>query len=304
MEIGFIGLGTMGMGMAMRLITGGHNVCVFDIDTAAVGKAVDAGATAGTSPADVANRSEIVLCSLPIPQVVEQVMLGPDGIIAGSRVRIAIDLSTSGPQTAIAVANALSQKGIGYIDAPVSGGIAGATAGTLTIMASGEKAHFGEALPLLERIGGKVFYVGSEPGQGQAMKLVNNMLSAVTLIASCEALVFGAKAGLDAQTMIDILNISGGQNYHTKVKIPNSVLTGAFPNNFATELGLKDVRLAIESSEKIGVPLWTTHAARDFLAFAVSQGDAKIDWANAIRHFERWAGVEVRSRAPQTENAA
>lgn len=297
MDIGFLGLGSMGSRMAQRLIDTEHDVAVYDPNGVAMAAAVASGATACGSPVEVANRAEIILCSLPIPAVVEEAFVGAQGLIHGSRCRIVIDLSTTGPIAAKRVSSKLAEAGKTYVDAPVSGGVAGAAAGTLAIMASGPEAAYGEALPFLKVLGGEtVFNVGNEAGRGQAMKLANNMLAAATMIASFEALVFGVKAGLDPQTMLDIINVSSGVNHHTKNKIPNSVLNGSFPNNFATELMLKDVRLGVESAEQSGAPMWTINAVRDFLAFSVTQGDGPIDWANTIKHFERWAGVEVRSK--------
>lgn len=297
MELGFVGLGNMGAKMAGRLVAAGHIVHVFDTNTASLDVLVGLGAKRRSSPRDVADHASVVFCSLPVPKVVETVVLGDEGLLKGEKCDAIVDLSTTGPTVAKRVAERVLASGREYLDAPVSGGVPGATAGTLAIMASGDRTVFDRLEPLIRVIGSNLFYVGAEPGLGQAMKLANNMLGAATMIASMETIVFGVKAGLDPKVMLDVINVSSGVNHHTQNKIPNSILNRSFPNNFATQLMLKDVRLGVEAAEEVGAPMWSIHAVRNFLAFAVTQGDGDIDWANGIKHFEKWAGVEVVSGA-------
>ena len=169
------------------------------------------------------------------------------------RVKLVVDLSTTGPATAIEAARALERRGIQFMDAPVSGGVSGAEKGTLAIMASGSKAQFERAKPLLEVIG-RVFLVGDKPGQGQAMKLLNNLLSANAMAATAEVMVLGVKAGLDAEVMLDVLNASSGRNTATTDKFPRSVLDRSFNFGFRTVLLHKDVRLCKEFAEAYRVP--------------------------------------------------
>jgi 3-hydroxyisobutyrate dehydrogenase len=236
-----------------------------------------------------------VFTSLPTPAVYLDVLIGREGLIEGDRATIVVDLSTIGTSAATAAGDALAARSISLVDAPVSGGAHGAEHGTLTVMISGDQAAYEIVRPILTHIGPKTFYLGDRPGLAQSMKLVNNMLAAVGAVASFETLVMGHRAGLGAQDMLDVVNVSSGRNFATLEKIPRSVLSGAFPLGFSTELLLKDVSLGIAEAEKLGVPLWMTHAARDFLAFAVTQGDGQKDYSATIRHFEAWAGTTLRS---------
>src|SRR2546423_617813 len=186
--IGFIGVGRMGQPMAARLLAAGHPVVAYDIQGQALSAIAVKGAATAASPAEVAGRAEIVMASLPMPAVGQEGALGERGVAAGSRVRIFVDLSTTGPRVAKAVAAGLAERGITAIDAPVSGGIAGAVKGTLAVMTSGAKAECERLRPILEAIG-KVFYIGSGPGMGQMMKLINNLLSATATAATSEAIV-------------------------------------------------------------------------------------------------------------------
>jgi len=224
--------------------------------------------------------------------VVAQVAAGPGGVIEGSGVRIVVDLSTTGPTVTDEVARQLECKGIRFVGAPVSGGTVAAERGALTIMAAGPREAYDEVEPVLRAIGKSLFYLGAGPGMGQTMKIINNTLCAVGMVASCEALVFGAKSGLDAKTMLDILNVSSGRSFATLEKIPQCILQRDFPMRFTTELIHKDVKLCMEEAEKLGVTMWVGPAARAFLAFSISQGDGPKDYAHTIEHFEQWAGVQ------------
>src|ERR1700754_3009118 len=225
--IGFIGVGRMGQPMASRLIAAGHPVVAYDIQGQALSAITNKGAATASSPAEVASRAEIVMASLPVPAVVEEVALGSDGIASGTRVKTFVDLSTTGPRVAKAVAAGLAARGITAIDAPVSGGVAGAVKGTLAVMTSGPKDICESLRPALEPIG-KFFYIGSEPGMGQMMKLLNNLLSATNIAATSEAVVCGVKAGLDPQVMIDVINASSGRNTASEDKFPRAILPRSF----------------------------------------------------------------------------
>ncbi len=300
MQIGFIGLGTMGQRMARRLLDHGQRLAVYDTNPASVAALTAQGATAAASPAELASRADLVLCSLPSPAVVEAVLTGPGGVIEGTAARIVVDLSTTGAAATRAIAAKLAAAGKTLLDAPVSGGPSGAAAGTLSMMISGDEAAYAEADPVLRIIGKTHFYLGAQSGLGQTMKLVNNMLTATSTIAAYEALVFGAKAGLDAKTMLDVLNVSSGRSFGTEVKIKECILDRSFPMRFTTEMLHKDVRLGLAEAEALGVPMSVIPAVRQFLAFAISQGDGPKDYAEVIKHIEGWAGVQFGAPpAPQ-----
>ena len=289
--IGFIGLGRMGGPMSRRLIGSGSNLVVFDSNAEAQKAVKDGGATNGSSPEHVGNSADIVFVSLPTPDIVEQVVL--HGVARGSRAKIVVDLSTSGPGMAGRVSRGLEPRGIAWIDAPVSGGIAGAKSGTLAVMASGPRAAFETAEPLLKNFG-KVFFVGEKAGLAQVAKLGNNLLAAAAMVVSSEALVMGVKAGIDPKIMLDIINAGSGRNSATQDKFPRSILTRTFDFGFATGLSYKDVRLCVDEAESLGVPMVVGAAVRQMLAVTNAKFGPTSDFTSITRVVEEWAGVEVR----------
>ena len=292
-RLGLIGSGNMGLPMALRLIDRGFGLTVFDIREEATHPLVTLGARAVNSPAEVASEVETVLVSLPTPDIIAEVALGPHGIAEGSAVRAYVDLSTTGLKVAEMVADGLEEKGISVLDAPVSGGVLGAQKGTLTVMASGPTSLFERVKPILEVIGKNVIYVGQRPGLGQMMKLVNNLLSATAMAASSEAFVLGTKAGLDPEIMLKVINASTGRNTATEDKFPKSILPRTFDYGFKTELMYKDVKLCLEQAETLGVPMWVGNAVRQLWGYAMSQGGGPRDFTTIIQYIESWAGVEV-----------
>jgi hypothetical protein len=292
MEIGFIGLGNMGQPMARRLIEAGHTLTVYDTRNDAVAPLVALGAKLASSPADVADRVETVMASLPEPHIVTKVATGEGGVIHGKRVKRFIDLSTTGSRVAVEIAAALAKKNIAQIDSPVSGGVSGAVKGTLAVMVSGPRADVAlvrEALGVF----GRVFEIGEEPGMGQTMKLANNVLSACNLAATCEAVVMGVKAGLDPTVMIDVINASSGRNSASQDKFPKAILPRTFDLGFSTALMTKDVRLALQEMKALGVP----HDVMDAVGRAWEQVYSEIgpdkDFTTIIQPVERRAGLTV-----------
>lgn len=301
-ELGFIGLGNMGRHMAARLLAAQHRLAVYDVNEAATSELIAQGATGTSSPQELASRAAIIFLSLPTPKTLIDVVSGTNGLLEGSAIKVVVDLSTCGPSTAWQMERLLADKGIAYIDCPVSGGVGGAQAGTLTLMASGDRATYSNLEPYLQQFGKSIFYLGEKPGQGQTMKLVNNALSAAAVIASYEGLVFGAKAGLDPTQMLEILNVSSGRSFATEVKIPQCILDRSFPMRFATELVHKDVKLFVDEAEKLGVPMWVIPTAMNLFSLAVAQGQGKEDYGHVIKIYENWAGAEFGSSALQTKS--
>jgi len=291
-NIGFIGVGRMGGRMARRILDAGYGVTIFDTSDQAAGALTLQGARRADSPAAVASAAEIVLASLPTPQVVEAVALGPKGVIEGRRARIFIDMSTTGATYAKRVADGLATKGIVAVDAPVSGGIAGAERGTLAIMVSCPEQTLGVVKPVLEAIG-RVFFVGRQPGQGQTMKLLNNLLSATAMAISAEAVVMGVKAGLDPKQMIDVINAGSGRNTATQDKIPRCVIPRTFDFGFAVGLLNKDIRLCLQEADALGVPMVVGSAVRQLLAIATASEGEGADMTEIVKPIEKWAGVTV-----------
>jgi 3-hydroxyisobutyrate dehydrogenase-like beta-hydroxyacid dehydrogenase len=290
-SIGFVGVGRMGGPMSQRLIDAGHAVSVFDANAEATAALKKAGATVASSPDDIGNSADIVFVSLPTPAIVQSVVL--DGIGRGSRAKIIVDLSTSGPGMAGRVSTALKERGTAWIDAPVSGGIAGAKGGTLAVMASGPRATFDVVEPLLKNFG-KVFYVGEKAGLAQVAKLANNLLAAAALVVSSEALAMGVKAGLDPKVMLDIINASSGRNSATQDKFPRAVLPRTFDFGFTTGLSYKDVGLCVDEAEAMGVPMVAGAIVRQMLAITNAKFGPNSDFTSIARVVEEWAGVEIK----------
>ena len=294
-RLGFVGVGRMGGPMAKRLVAAGYEVTVSDRSEAALRPLVEAGAKAARSVAEVASAAETVLVSLPTPDIVREVALGPDGIVAGNQVRTLIDLSTTGPRAAAAVAAGLKEREIAWVDAPVSGGVNGAIKGTLAVMVSCDRRVFTRLEPVLKNIG-KVFFIGEQPGMGQTMKLINNMLSAAAMAVSCEGIVMGAKAGLDPAVMIDVINAGSGMNTATRDKFPKSILPRTFDFGFATGLMYKDVKLCMEEADALGVPMWVANSVREMWAVANTQLGPDADFTAVIKCVEKWADVEIKPK--------
>jgi 3-hydroxyisobutyrate dehydrogenase-like beta-hydroxyacid dehydrogenase len=290
---GFIGIGRMGGPMSTRLLKAERNVCVFDRDEKAVDALVALGAKKAGSAAEVASIAKTVFLSLPTPEIVHAVALGNSGLIEGTQVTRVVDFSTIGPRTAGIVAKALGARKIAYVDAPVSGGVAGARNGTLAVMVSCPKATYVELEPIL-KIFGKIFHLGEGAGQAQTMKLANNLLAAAAIAITSEAMVMGVKAGLDPKVMLDVINAGSGRNSASQDKFPRSVLPGTFDFGFATGLSYKDVRLCIDEAEAIGVPMIVGAAVREMLAVTNAVYGADSDFTSLCKVIESWAGVEVR----------
>jgi 3-hydroxyisobutyrate dehydrogenase-like beta-hydroxyacid dehydrogenase len=293
-RIGFVGVGTMGGRMAGRLLDAGFDLVVYDTSESALTPLLARGAQRAGSPAEVASVVETVLASLPTPAVVRAVALGANGVAAGSRAKTFVDLSTTGPRTAIEVAEGLAAKGIVGVDAPVSGGPTGAQNGTLAVMVSCPPDAFARLEPVL-RVFGKAFLVGERPGMGQTMKLANNLLSATALAITSEAMVMGAKAGLDPRVMLDVINAGSGRNSATQDKFPRTVLPRTFDFGFPNELLYKDVKLCLDEGEALGVPMLVGNAVAQLLAVAKASQGPKADISTIVRCVEEWAGVEVKA---------
>ncbi len=293
-QIGFIGLGQMGAPMALRVLAPDIALHVYDPAEAAIGCLVEAGAIRHGSPASVAAAADLVFACLPSPAVSEAAALGPQGIGEGGRVRVYVEMSTIGRAAIERIAAGLAARGIATVDAPISGGPPGARAGTLAVMAAGADAAMAVAEPVLQRIGRVVYRLGSQPGLGQMMKLVNNLVAAANIATTFEALVLGAKAGLAAPMMLDVLNASTGRSLVSTDMAPRA-LTGRFDFGATIAVMEKDMALGLVEATALGVPMWTLEQAARLWRFAVTQGRAGEDITALIQVMEAWAGVTVRA---------
>ena len=194
------------------------------------------------------------------------------------------------------IAELLAGRDVTLIDCPISGGPKGARAGTLSVIAAGPSAAMDEIRPWLQRIGKNLFEVGERPGQAQLMKLVNNLISAANMATAFEALVLGAKGGLDPDMMVDVINVSTGRNSATLDKVPKAVLPGTFDYGAKLSTMVKDIALGLKEAETLGVPMWVHEMVDQLWRFGATQGLGEADITSLIHVLEGWAGVEVRSR--------
>jgi 2-hydroxy-3-oxopropionate reductase len=276
--------------MARRLLAAGHLLSVYDVAPGAANALAEAGADVCESARAVADAAGLVLVSLPSPDVVSAVARDLAG---GSALRVYVDLSTTGPAVAEEVAELLGAAGVGAVDAPVSGGIAGAESGKLTIMASGAPEHVEIARPVLERLGSRIFVVGDRPGQGQAVKVINNLMSACSVAITAEATSLGVKAGLDPATLLEVIAASSGSNTAAAQKFPAYVLTRTFHQGFRLGLMAKDVRLCLSEARRQGVPMLLGSTVEQLwnLGDAIFPDDA--DFIEIVKMFEEWANVRI-----------
>ncbi|MCO4877116.1 NAD(P)-dependent oxidoreductase [Paraburkholderia caribensis] len=288
---GFVGVGTMGRPMARRLIEAGHKVIVYDRDEAALAELEAAGAQVAASVREVADSARIVFTSLPTPAIFKQVALGEGGLIDGSAIKVLVDLSTVGSRIEKEVAEGLLVKGIETVDAPVSGGAAGAKKGTLAIMAAGNPVALEEVRGLFDVLG-KVFVVGDKAGQGQLLKLLNNMLSSTAFAITSEAFVAGMRGGLDPEVMMSVINAGSGKNGATLDKFPKHVLPGTFDFGFPVGSVCKDIGLAVDECQALGVPMWVGSVARQMWNYAAMQDGAARDMTELVKYVERWSSVD------------
>ncbi|QIQ85244.1 3-hydroxyisobutyrate dehydrogenase [Erythrobacter sp.] len=286
MKIAFIGLGNMGGGMAANLVKAGHEVRAFDLSETALAAAKDAGCETFDTAKEACAEAEAVVTMLPNGQIVKQVYWD-DVIGHAPEGAVMLDCSTIDVATAREVIEVTEAHGYDMVDAPVSGGIAAANAGTLTFMVGGSDKAFGRAKPILEAMGKAVIHAG-DAGNGQAAKICNNMLLAIQMIGTAEAFAMAEKLGLDAQTFYDISSVSSGQCWSMTSYCPvpgvgpESPADREYAPGFAAALMVKDLRLAIEAAEKAGAKAELgSHAKAIYEAFAEEHGG--VDFSGIIR---------------------
>ncbi|MFQ5993924.1 MAG: NAD(P)-dependent oxidoreductase [Acidiferrobacterales bacterium] len=295
MRIGFIGLGRMGRPMAVNLMKAGYTLTVHNRSQAVVEALVGQGAKRASSPADVARASDVVFTCLPRPEDVEHIFLGNGGAIEGAcEQHIFVDTSTIDPLTSRKVGSALAEKGVAFLDAPISGGPKGAEAATLTIMVGGEPEAFTKVQPVLETLGKNIFHLGPI-GAGATAKICNQLIVGVTHALVSEAMVLGTKAGVEPRALYEVMKASSGQSRSLERAVPNFILPGRFDAAFAMDGIYKDLECAIKTGKALGVRLLLPTVAQQCYEEARALGHAQEDVAAVIRPMERIAGVEVRA---------
>jgi len=294
MDIGFIGIGQMGRHMAKHILDAGYNLTVNDINKEAATSLLDSGAKWGNTPEELAKSCQVVISSLPGPKDVEQVVYGENGLKAGwKKGDIYVDMSTNSPTTIRKIAEDAKAMGVAVLDAPVSGGIRGAEAGTLAIMVGGDSASREKVKTVLETMGQKVFQVG-DVGCGNVAKVVNNLIALSCSSVTAEGFVLGAKAGIDPQVLWDIVSVSTGNSWGLQ-QYPHTTLKGNFDPGFKLSLGYKDVGLALELGKEYGMQLPLGTLAYQDMKNAMDAGYTDKDVCSVILPLENAAGVQVRS---------
>ena len=293
-KVGFIGTGIMGIPMSNRLMAGGYQLVVYDVKPEAMKPLLDAGAEAGVSPADVAERCEKVITMLPNSTIVEDVALGEKGLLGGFKPgSIYMDMSSSIPTSTRKIAAAMAERGVKMVDAPVSGGPAGAAEGTLTIMVGGDDESYQACLPLLQTMGKNIFHIG-DIGTGHTIKTINNMLFSINMLGVAEALVLGTKAGLSPEKIVEVIGTGSGSSFALTVKTPRHLLTNNYKPGFTTDLLYKDVDIATTLGRQLGVPMMAANLAHQVLGIARGRGMNSLDNSCILKLIEEAAGVEVK----------
>jgi 3-hydroxyisobutyrate dehydrogenase len=291
--VGFIGLGNMGRPMALNLVKAGFALVVHDIDPAKVGPLRERGATVAGSAAEVAAASDRTISMVETTAQAEAVITGEQGILSRARPgNIVLSMSTIDPFVSRRLAEALAGRGVAMLEAPVSGGTVGAIAGTLSIIVGGARETFEVCRDLFQAMGKNVFHVGG-PGQGLAMKLVNNMLIQVNVVAVAEALVMGVKAGLDPRTIYDVVRVSTGTSQAFESRVPK-ILARDFTPGGTVDISYKDQELETAFAKQLGVPLFLANVSQQVYQMARAAGLGKQEGSAVIKVLEQLAGVTVK----------
>lgn len=287
-KVGFIGVGNMGGLMARNLIRAGHNLKVYDLSEEALNFVVQSGAKAAASARDAATDVDFVVTMLPVGANVRSVFLDGGVLEAASKNAVLIDSSTIDVESARAVHEAAAKAGLAMLDAPVSGGVVGAEAGTLTFMCGGDKATFEKARPLLQGMGKNIVLCGG-PGYGQVTKICNNMIAAINVLAIAEAFVMGEKLGVSRQTLFDVISTSTGRSYMLNNSCPmpgpltNVPSSNGFKPGFAAKLMLKDLRLSQAAAQMAGTPTPLGAAATSAFAMHINNGFGDLDTSSIVK---------------------
>ncbi|MBI2323153.1 MAG: NAD(P)-dependent oxidoreductase [Chloroflexi bacterium] len=293
--VGFVGLGNIGSPMARHVLGGGYPLVVYDLRPEAVARLAAAGAEAADSPRAVAQRCRHILLSLPTSAQVEAVCLGPDGIVHGAAPgTVVLDLTSGQPSATVRIAEALAERGIHMLDAPVAGGVVGAEEGSLAVMVGGDQALFEHYRPLLGTFGRHLLHMGPI-GSGHLTKSLNNFLLAVGFLATAEATVVATKAGLDPARLLEVIQAGSGRNFSTERRFPMFVMKRDFSprGGMTIELLHKDVQIATTAGREQSVPMPIAHLIQQLIAVGMAELGSGTPNQSLVKLYERWAGVEV-----------
>lgn len=293
MKLGFIGLGKMGRPMAKNLLKAGYQLFVYNRSIQAVNELVESGAVAASSPAQVGKEAEVVFLCLPIGRDVENIVGGEDGLLTTlPKGALVIDHSTISPEDSRRVYEFCLEKGAGFLDAPVSGGVTGAENGSLSIMVGGDRDQYERAKPFLEILGKNISYLGSA-GSGNVMKLINNLLVGISNAALAEAFVLGKKSGLDPHQVFDILSNATGDSAMLRRNLSNFILKDQYEPAFTLDMLNKDMALVEEMALNQGVRLLLGSLAHQISREAAFSGFGSLDMSAVVKVLENQAGLRI-----------
>ncbi len=294
-NIGFIGLGIMGNPMSKNLIKAGYNVIVWNRTESRMAEVVSAGGTPAKSAADVVGQCDLSITMLTDSPVVEELVLGPNGVIEGAKPgSVVIDMSTISPSVTRMIAGRLRDKGVQMLDAPVSGSLPGAIGATLSIMVGGEVETFHRCLPVFEAMGSRITHCGGN-GMGQVTKLANQIIGMGNLAAMCEGLVFATKAGGNPEALLKAFT-GGAANSWMIENLGSKIFEGDFAPGFMIDLAQKDLRLVQEAAAELNMPLFTTPIVSQMYRVAQQAGFGGEGIQAYVKALERLAGVEARAK--------
>ncbi len=298
-KLGFIGCGLMGKNISRNLLKAGYPLTVYDINPDAVKELVAAGASAGSSPSEVAKQAEVVFTALPYPADVNRVICGDGGVLEGAKAgTVIIDMSTVDPKTTRELAETAAKKGVELLHTPMSGGPIGAAAATLTIMVGGKKKVYEDCEAIIRTVGKNIFYIGEDPGLAAAVKLCNNMMFEMQTIGMAETFVFGVKLGLTPKIIYDVLSTIRGGDWLMDHKCPYPDVVPSCPANkdfdpdFFNDLMVKDMGLAMSAAKDMKIPLLMCSLAYEMCQATSTMGLNKKDFSAVAKLVQRLAGME------------
>ena len=294
MNTAFLGLGAIGRPMAARIAAAGHSLAVWNRTSARAAEfAKETGARHAATPADAVRGAEIIVTCFSTSPDVYSILDGPDGLLAGvERGAVLVDCTSGDPATSRRIAERLAEKGVEFIDAPVSGGTSGAEKGTLTVMVGGSEAALEKARPVMESFGQKIVHCGAV-GAGDTVKAVNQAFLAIHLLSAAEGLATLVKEGVDPGKALEVINASSGRSNSSMNLIPERVLTRAFPRTFRLALLEKDIGIAAELARANRVPAPVMQLTADVFRIARGELGEVADHVEIVKMVEQWAGVEI-----------
>jgi len=294
-KVGFIGLGAMGQPMSRRLLEAGYQLVVYDLRPQAIAALVQKRAEGASSVKEVAEKCRKVITIVPNSEAVERVVWGPAGLLEGARAGdTLIEMTSAYPPSTLKIHQALSAKGVSMIDAPVSGGVVGAEAGTLSIMVGGDEKVFDSCRPILSILGKNLFYMGGI-GSGHAMKAINNFLSATSMAATSEAIILATKLGLSSQRVIEVLQVSTGRSYSTELKFPKFVLPRTFNSGFTMDLMYKDLDTVTRMAKDFKIPMFLANLVQQIFGCAIIHVGEKKDHTAIFAYLEDLAKARAET---------